>query len=122
MDENNDDDHDDDDDESKTSTRKEKDKSHEEDDEEKRMRVRAEAVATMRKEEIKRMKQWLESRVVEDSDGDDDDESEHVKCSLIDYIETTEDRCLRKGHTAQDFLRENDEEWGLNESWKQAVR
>ena len=96
--------------------------AHEEDDDddERRMRVRAEAVATMRKEEIKRMKEWIESRVGE-SDDEEEEKSEHLRCSLIDYIETTEDRVLRKGHTAQDFLRENDEEWGLSESWRQAV-
>ena len=98
--------------------------AHEEDDDdddERRMRVRAEAVATMRKEEIKRMKEWIECRVGETDDEEEEEKSEHLRCSLIDYIETTEDRVLRKGHTAQDFLRENDEEWGLSESWRQAV-
>ena len=66
------------------------------------------------------MKEWIESRVGE-TDDEEEEKSEHLRCSLIDYIETTEDRVLRKGHTAQDFLRENDEEWGLSESWRQAV-
>jgi len=97
----------------------EKEEEEEEDDEERRIRVRTEAVATMRKEEVKRMKNWIVSRV--GGDEEDNTTAEHL-ISLIDYIEATEDRCLRKGHTAQDFLRENDEEWGLSESWNQAVQ
>eukprot|EP00939_MAST-03C_sp_MAST-3C-sp1_P005121 g5121.t1 len=77
------------------------------DDEENRP-VRERAVATMRREEVRRMIKWLAIG--------------QERCTLKAYIEATEDRVRRKGHAAEDFIRENDAAWGLRSSWKEAVK
>lgn len=99
-------------------------------------RIRAEAIETMRREEVKRMRDWLSvqfpmhwDRCRRPRSGAQDQEDDSRprpprtdgELSLVAYIEATEDRVRKKGHRAEDFIRENDEAWGLRESWREAV-